>query len=109
MTVLKIFLIIVSHNFQKKKFREIATSFTHTFFIALFSVLEHCSADDIPSEPDHILDAIAAYDTGDESDWDNSPRMPQSKVLFIYLFFKLLHYGLKSEKNVQFWIKSMFF
>ena len=42
-------------------------------------ILEHFSADDIPSEPDHILDAIAAYDTGDESDdWEDSPRQPQS-------------------------------
>ena len=29
----------------------------------------------IPSEPDRILEAIADYDTGDESDWDDSPRL----------------------------------
>ena len=34
----------------------------------------------IPSEPDRILEAIADYDTGDESDWDDSPRLPEDNV-----------------------------
>ena len=34
----------------------------------------------IPSEPDRILEAIADYDTGDESDWDDSPRLPEGTV-----------------------------
>ena len=55
-------------------------------FISLY-ILENFSADDIPSEPDHILDAIAAYDTGDESDdWEDSPRQPQSTYIHTKYF-----------------------